>query len=674
MPIGATRIAIVLVLAGTAAYARYVGAFGPLRRRLNDRFVYGVPWGSAVVVGGVLAFYLFAQSGLDHWSEPVVFPFRSWSYYYPTGMLTAGFAHASPGHLVGNLAGTAVFAPLVEYAWGHYPRGDRGSDEADRGSDDPDPGDDRGSREASPTHRGDDTGSSEADPARRGDDWGFRGAGPTRPEDDPGSHDGGPARGGDGGTARGWLARPWVRALVAFPAAVAVVSLLTSVLALGFSLGFSGTVFAFVGLALVYYPLATVVGLLGNALVATTYRALTDPLLRATADPGPPGPPDWFGVNVQAHGLGLLIGALLGIALLYSRDRRPDAGRLLLASLLVTVALGLYELAWSDGDVYLQYRGIGLVVVLGLAVAVTAAAVSSSRPFLSGRTAQGLAVGWIGLVVVGTVVLAGPALDSVAAVRTAAVPLAVVVGLVSLPALYVVWITTRRGAAVSRRQAAVYAVVVLAVLVTLPSIFVNLSAVPGDPAPGPHSIEVRDYEVAYGENVSSGAVLAVDPGEPFGSPESGVILASGPREIWSDAVSKQDLAYSGTETVVLGGIGWRETVRAERVGWSVTGNGTAYAVDLHHDGETVRSFVSDPVTASPTVANHTVAVVPTRDGFDLRVTADGSVVDEVPIPGAGASTTVGEVQIATRTVDGTDRVVVERGGTSVTVAERETYE
>ncbi|WP_239641886.1 rhomboid family intramembrane serine protease [Haloterrigena salina] len=38
-------------------------------------------------------------------------------------MLTASFSHAGPGHLIGNLAGAVVVAPIAEYAWGHYPDG-----------------------------------------------------------------------------------------------------------------------------------------------------------------------------------------------------------------------------------------------------------------------------------------------------------------------------------------------------------------------------------------------------------------------------------------------------------------------------------------------------------------------------------------------------------------------
>lgn len=95
-------------------------------RRLRARLIYGIPVGSVLVVLGLLGVYLFLQRGFWTWNDPLVVPFRAWSYLYPTGLLTAGFTHASPSHLIGNLSATVVLAPLVEYLWGHYPRSDGG--------------------------------------------------------------------------------------------------------------------------------------------------------------------------------------------------------------------------------------------------------------------------------------------------------------------------------------------------------------------------------------------------------------------------------------------------------------------------------------------------------------------------------------------------------------------
>jgi membrane associated rhomboid family serine protease len=99
-------------------------------RRLTDllrrRFVLGVPWGTLLTLVGVLSVYWFLQGGWDNPYRPLTVPFYSWSYYYPLGTITSPFAHRGMGHLTGNLRSALVFAPLVEYAIGHYPR-ERGS-------------------------------------------------------------------------------------------------------------------------------------------------------------------------------------------------------------------------------------------------------------------------------------------------------------------------------------------------------------------------------------------------------------------------------------------------------------------------------------------------------------------------------------------------------------------
>ncbi|AFK19245.1 rhomboid family intramembrane serine protease [Haloferax mediterranei ATCC 33500] len=92
-----------------------------LATALRRRFLFGLPWGTLVSVGGVLFVYLFVQDGLSSWYRPMVIPFRAWSYFYPLGMATAAFSHSGAGHLIGNLIGTLTLAPVAEYAWGHYP-------------------------------------------------------------------------------------------------------------------------------------------------------------------------------------------------------------------------------------------------------------------------------------------------------------------------------------------------------------------------------------------------------------------------------------------------------------------------------------------------------------------------------------------------------------------------
>lgn len=105
---------LALVRRMDASDARWVGS-------LRARFLLGIPWGTLIAMAMVIGVYLFLQNGLEHWSEPVTISFRAWSYQYPLGVITSGFAHNGPGHLLGNLFGTVVLGTLAEYAWGHFP-------------------------------------------------------------------------------------------------------------------------------------------------------------------------------------------------------------------------------------------------------------------------------------------------------------------------------------------------------------------------------------------------------------------------------------------------------------------------------------------------------------------------------------------------------------------------
>jgi membrane associated rhomboid family serine protease len=88
---------------------------------LRERFLLGVPWGTLIAMALVMAVYLFLQNGLEHWGDPVTVSFRAWSFQYPLGVVTSGFAHNGPSHLLGNLFGTLVLGSVAEYAWGHVP-------------------------------------------------------------------------------------------------------------------------------------------------------------------------------------------------------------------------------------------------------------------------------------------------------------------------------------------------------------------------------------------------------------------------------------------------------------------------------------------------------------------------------------------------------------------------
>ncbi|GAA0209443.1 rhomboid family intramembrane serine protease [Halobaculum roseum] len=496
--------AVIAVLATVALDRLARTDRGPTLRR---RLILGVPWGTLAVTAVVLAVYLFVQGGWGHWYNPVVIPFRAWSYLAPVGVAVAGFAHAGPGHLLGNLFGTLAVAPLVEYAVGHFPR-------------------------------------------RRGSS--------------------------SFGSVRD---NPYARAFLLFPAATIAVGLVSGAFALGPVIGFSGVVFAFVGAALVYYPLGTVVALSASGLLSTTYRALNSPVVEASGRPAYITP-WWADIAIQGHALGLLVGVLAAAWLAAARgDDLPRPRRLALGALLVGVEQSLWAVYWfRGGETFVLFRGVGLAAVALLAVFVAALAADRDAP----------------------------AADSVReALRN---------------------LTPRRGSVA----------VLLVVLAALsgPAVAVNLVAVGDEPLPG-DPVEVRGYDVTYAEGVENGMVSVIDVeafGETTGVTTSGVVVRNPDRGVWTTAVSKGRLAFSGRQRVVLGGVGWREVVTVTRRGWTtVGGDAPAYRVTLAHDNETTLAFLSNASTAEPRIEGRNVSVVPTDSGFELLVEGGNRSV-AAPVP------------------------------------------
>jgi membrane associated rhomboid family serine protease len=523
---------------------------GRWRARLEDRFVYGVPWGTALVVAINVGFYLFAQSGLTHWDDPVIYAYISWSYFYPLGMVTSGISHGSPAHLIGNMTGTLALGVIAEYAWSHYPRAAYGSEDAD----------------------------------------------------DEIAED------------RTFVERPLVRALVFFPGALLAVGLLTAVYSLQPSLGFSGAVYALIGFAVVYYPLRAVAGVVAASAIGVIWNALTSPSVTSTVSSSPPSPPSWAGIGFQAHALGFLFGVFAALALLTKRDRFRSTQRVFFGVVGVGLAMSLWLVAWPGGtDEYTLYRGVGVVLLL-VVTSLVAVAAGGSRS------------------------------DSL----------------------------------VTKRKAAIGALVAFTFLVAAPGVLGGIFVVDDGGIEGSQAVEIEDYTVAYAEDASIGRELPFGDAnaseQADGTEVSGVLLTSEDREIWTRAVRADVLEFTGNETVVVGGIGWRETVRAQRIGWDVAGNGTAYVVDLHHDGETTRSFTSEPTTASARIEGYDVTVVPTQEAFELRVRDDGGVVDTVPIPEATSETSVGDVRIVTELEDGVRHVSMETDDSRAVIAEEETYD
>ena len=578
------RVLLGVSLLAVVAFGWTIAGRGRWRAMASDRLLYGIPWGTIVTVVIVVCFYLVGQRGLYQPTDPVVWPYVSSSLFYPTGLVTAGIAHASLGHLVSNLTATVVLAPIAEYAWGHYPGGTRAADP--------------GGKQVDDAHHDDSRGESSSEAEALVPDGG------VGPQDQ-----------------RGVLARPWVRALVVFPGVLISLAVVSAVFSLGPGLGFSGVVFAIIGFALVTYPVATVVATVATSALGVVLDALASPIVQETVQTGPPTPPGWAGIGFHAHILGFLIGVVTAVALLRSRDVSPDAERLLFATLAVGLAQTLWLLSRSgDGDVWYLLIGPGVMMVAVLSVVITLAVTGTREGLLYRLT--GMDVGPVG--------------------RTLAI------GFLVLVTLGMVGLTIPFG----------------------------LVVIDGDAIESDGEVTVDDYTVTYEENVSLGREFLLfpnDENENTDATVSGLLVINEARHLGLRAERPEVIAYDGDATVTVGGFGWHETVEADRSGWDVTGNETAFVVDLTHDGETTRSYATDPVTADVTLDGHEISVVPTDDAFEVRVTANDTVVGQEPIPDVNASATIGDLSVRTEVVDDRERLIASVADSSSVIAERETY-
>ena len=603
--------------AGTAAVGVALAAVylvdrpaGDWTRALRSRLLLGVPWGTLLVIAGVIGVYLFVQSGIDDPNRPVAIPFRSWSYFYPEGLLWSSFAHASRGHVTGNLLSAFVAGGLAEYAYGHFPDGR----EVDGGE-----GLAVGLRRLPSRLR--------ALPSR------------VAAVESPAEN-------------------PYVRAFLIVPGAAVAFGLASALFALGPVIGFSVVVFGYWGFALVSRPIAAVVATAGTTLVAVVYDAVRVPIAFAEASPSY-GAPGWANVAIQGHALGLIGGALIAVLLLRRRargatdadrdgdsiggrwSRHPvasageatsEAGPTGRSALLVFGALllfgasrRLWAVYWYLGNErYELYRAVGVGLLALLAAVVAVAAVSRDEPV------------W----------------------PTRAVPDSE---------------TVREGIR-SATPAGVGLLLLLAALAVVagPGVVPNLVAVddgdlPGDP------IEVEGYQVTYAENVEDRLVSVVDV-EAFGRSTSvntsGVIVANPDREIWTTAVSKGNLAFWGYRAVDVGGTGWRETVWVQRVGWVAANGGPTYRVDAVRNETRRTLFTSDPARAEPRIDGRNVVVAATRGGFELSVIGGSGNNVTAPVPAANESVTVRGITF----VRESDVLFAERGETRVRIAQRERYE
>ncbi|WP_128905096.1 rhomboid family intramembrane serine protease [Halorubrum amylolyticum] len=335
----------VLVAGALAVVYRADRPGGAWTRALRSRFLLGVPWGTLVAIAAVVAVYLFVQSGLENPDRPVVIPFRSWSYFYPEGMLWSGLAHSGRGHITGNLLSTLVAGTLAEYAYGHFPGG-RDVDE--------------------------ETGT-------------VRSALPSvgsLPSIESLSRD-------------SLAANPFLRAFVVVPGAMLSFGVLSSLFALGPVIGFSGVVFALWGFALVFYPVKTIAALTGATLVNVAYETLRNPVVVSEAS-GSYGTPSWANIAIQGHAVGLIGGVLAAVWLVRRRRRQrhrgkpiewidPDSRTAALAAFGAVLLFGasrrLWAVYWHLGNErYELYRAVGLGLLAVLAAIVALAVAGRDQP------------------------------------------------------------------------------------------------------------------------------------------------------------------------------------------------------------------------------------------------------------------------------------------------------
>lgn len=598
-----------VVLGGIALALGYGARIGSVRTgygRLNQRLLYGVPWGTALTVTLLATFFLVVQYGFWHPDEPSRYAFISWSYFYPLGLVTAGLAHASTAHLVSNLTATLVFGSIVEWAWGHYPR-----EGADR-------------------HR-------------------------------PGS---------------GLRSNPWVRAFVLFPLSLLFVAFLTAAFSLGPGLGFSGAVYALLGFATVVVPRLAIGGVVVTGALGVLYDAVTSPVLRAGIESGAPQPPGWAGVGFHAHLLGFLFGVVAAIALARTRSNHPQPAAVFVAIVLVGLVQSVWLLVWPSGaDTYVMYRGVGVTSFLALAVVVTVALAGSDRPLprpLAGvrwvPSRRRLAVGWLGTlsILLSLLILGSLSVPGAGFLVGVFVVAAVLLALPALPPLVPDSVT---GGPITWRRAALVALVAFTAVVALVAVPYGFSLV-GEEVPGSGAVAVGDYAVTYEENVTADRALLAFPDAGNGSTYDGVLVTSDDRELFTVAERASLLEHAGETTIALGGLGWYETVRAERTDWTVLGNETAYAVDLVYDGETTRSFRSPPARVDATIANHTLDLVPTADGFEIRVRQNETSIGSAPIPSSNVTERVGSLAFHVEADASATKLYVTVDTTTVQIATR----
>ena len=415
------------------------------------------------------------------------------------------------------------------------------------------------------------------------------------------------------------LWNPFVR-IGLFVLAILLLGLLTAAFSWGPIIGFSGVVYTFAGFAIVFYPITTIVALVGWSKLWHVWGDFVDPYVIAEPTVRYSGV-GWANTAVQGHAFGFLIGVAVAALVIRQRDRSANPGRIWLATLLYAITNNLWHVFWYLGNnQYARFDAVGTALVFALAGLVVVAVAGSDRSLLGRLTGIDFDA-WRGI---------------------------------SPP---------------SGRRIAVGLILFALIGMSVVGVALNLSAPSGTEMPE-DAVEVRDYQVAYAENITNQQLAVVDVPllDQFTQVRtSGVVVYSEQRQLWHRVVSKRALESRGSQRVLLGGVGWRTAVTAYRSGWSTVGGDVTYRVFLRPDGEEGRLvYTSAPAVADLTLANRTIAVRPSANSFEVVVTRANQTLGLGPIPEDGDSLTTGGV-----TFNRTDReLYASIDGTQLRVATR----
>jgi len=388
------------------------------------------------------------------------------------------------------------------------------------------------------------------------------------------------------------LSNPFVR-IGLFVAGIVLAGVLTAGLSWGPIIGFSGVVYVLAGIAIVRYPITTIVAVAGWSHLWHLWGTFVDPYSIAEPAVRYSGI-GWANTAVQGHAFGFLLGVVLAAVVLTRRDRAADPGRIWLATMVYVIANGLWGIFWYLGNNrYVRFEAIGTSLLFVLAGVIVLAVAGTDRSILD-RPLGGRGFG-------------------------------------RLP---------------SGRRLAVGVLVLALLSMSAVGVAINLSAPSGASLPE-DAVEVRDYRVAYVENVTNQQLAVVDLPYLDQVTEvrtSGVVVYSEQRNLWHRVVTKQALEARGSGRVLLGGVGWRRAVSAYRSGWSVLGGDVTYRVFLRPDGgESRLAYTSEPAVADLRLANRTVAIRPATEAFEVVVSRDNETLGARPLPGEGENVTVGGI-------------------------------